>query len=110
MMKASQVAESLGLAKRTVYELHATGKLAGYRFGSAVRFDPTDVETFRTSCRSAGTPETSAGATNLTASLKAADSGLAAYFQKAGVKPRPTPSTAKSRAASTRLQLVSSDQ
>ena len=110
MLTATVVASMLGLSPRAVYELHAAGRLPGYRFGRAVRFDPADVETFRLSCRSAGTPATNAGATNSTVSLKVAGTGLADYFQKAGLKPKLTRSTARKAADSTPLRLVSSDE
>lgn len=110
MLTAAEVATQLGLSPRAVYELHASGRLPGYRFGRAVRFEAADVETFRLSCRSAGTPETSAGATNSTVSLKVAGTGLADYFQKAGLKPKLTRSTARKADASTPLRLVSSEQ
>ncbi len=109
MLTAAQAAEQLGISRRLVYDLAKRGELVSYRFGDALRFAPEDLETYRTSCRSVGTPATSAGALSSTASLKVSGSELADFFRKAGVKPRPTPSTAKSRAASTRLQLVSSE-
>lgn len=78
MLTASEVARLLGLKPRTVYALG----LPCYRFGRAVRFDPADVEAYRASCRSAGTPATSAGATNSTATFKAAATDLAACFPR----------------------------
>ena len=111
MLTAAAVAAQLGISTRAVYELARYGRLACYRLGAgggAVRFDPADVEAYRTACRFAGTRETSGGATNSTVSLRAADIDLAAYFRAAGVKPRLTPTTAKSRRASTPppLELV----
>ena len=38
----------------------------------AIRFDQADIDTYRTACRSAGTPATNGGATNSTATFKAA--------------------------------------
>ena len=110
MLKAPEVAAMLGLSARAVYDLADRGMLACYRLGAgrgAVRFDPEDVEAYRAACRSVGTPATNAGATNSTVSLKGADTDLAAYFRAAGVKPRLTPTTGKSRRGSTPLQLVS---
>lgn len=113
MLTASEVATRLGLRPRTVYELAARGLLACYRVGAgggAVRFDPADVEAYRTSCRSAGTPATSAGATSSTVSLKAADTDLADYFRAARVKLKLTPTTGANRRGSTRLRLASSSE
>ena len=94
MLTASQVARQLGISARKVYSLRAEGKLAGYLFGRAVRFDPVDVEAYRASCRSSGTRAIKVGATSSTVSLKVGGSELAAYFRKAGLKPRPRPSSA----------------
>ena len=38
MLTAAEVAVILGLKPRTVYDLHASGALTGYRFGRAVRY------------------------------------------------------------------------
>jgi excisionase family DNA binding protein len=111
MLNAAAVALQLGISRRAVYDLAKRGHLACHRLGvggGAVRFAPDDIEAYLQSCRSAGTPETSAGATNSTVSLRAADTDLAGYFQKAGVKPKLTPTTERSRGGSTRLRLASS--
>ena len=110
MLTAATVAQQLGISPRAVYDLAKHGMIAHHRLGvgrGAVRFAPEDVEAYRSSCRSAGTPATNAGATNSTVSLKGADTDLAAYFRAAGVKPRLTPTTGKNRRASMPLQLVS---
>ena len=49
---AREAAARLGLSSRKLYELAASGKLACYRFGGAVRFDRADLEAYRASCRS----------------------------------------------------------
>ena len=111
MITAAAVATLLGISPRAVYDLADRGMLACYRLGAgrgAVRFALQDVEAYRDSCRSAGTPETSAGATNSTASLKDADIDLAGYFRAAGVKPKLTHTTGKNRRGSTPLLVVSS--
>ena len=110
MLTAATVAQQLGISPRAVYELAKHGLLACHRMGvggGAVRFAPEDVEAYRTSCRSAGTPATSAGAMNSTVCLKDSGTDLAAYFRAAGVKPKLTPTTGKNRRGSTPLQLVS---
>lgn len=111
MLDAKAAAARLGISARAVYDLAASGKLACFRLGvggGAVRFDPADIDTYLAACRSDGTPATSVGGSSLIASLRDADSELAAYFRKAGRKPRPTPSTAKRALASMPLRLVSS--
>src|SRR5579864_7221143 len=42
-LNAQQVAELLGLSKKKVYEMAATGKLPSFRIGKAVRFDAQDL-------------------------------------------------------------------
>ena len=110
MLTAAEVAHCLRLSVRAVYDLAASGAIPSFRFGRAVRFDPADVEAYRTSCRSAGIAGTSAGASSSTVCLKAADTDLAAFFRAAGVKPRLTPTTAAKRRALPPLQLVSSGE
>lgn len=110
MLTAAQVAERLGLSKRKVYELAQSGKVPCFRFGDAVRFEPADVEAFKNSCRSDGTRATSAGAMSSTAVFKAGANELLAYFQRAGVAPRLTPTIAPKARASTPLRLASNKQ
>ena len=66
LLTAAQVATLLGLSVRAVYDLAASGELPSYRFGSAVRFAPEDVETYKTKCRSFGTKRESVSAINCT--------------------------------------------
>lgn len=47
MVTAAGAAEMLGLSKRQVYDYAAKGQLPCYRFGSAVRFDAADIDTFK---------------------------------------------------------------
>ena len=52
MLTASQVAPMLGISQRAVYELAATGALPAHKptaGGRAVRFDPADVDVYKTS-------------------------------------------------------------
>ena len=106
MLTAAEVAAILGLKPRTVYDLHASGALTGYRFGRAVRFEPEDVERYRESCRSHGTSESSAGALRSTVTSRAVVSELQSCFQRAGVKPKLTRSTDRKARASTPLELA----
>lgn len=103
MLTAREVAAMLGIKPRTVYDI-PLDQLPRYQLGAgrgAVRYEPADVDTYKAACRSAGTPATSAGASSSTALLRVADTGLAAYFRAAGVKPKLTPTSAKPRSAQT---------
>jgi excisionase family DNA binding protein len=110
MITAAEAAKQLGISARMVYDLFHAGRLAGFKIGRAVRFDPADIETFRQSCRSPGTPATSAGGTTSTVTLKAADTDLSAYFRKAGLKPKLTRTTGGKAPGSMPLRLVSNKQ
>lgn len=56
MLAASDAANRLGLSARAIYALHAAGRLPGYRFGRALRFEPADVEAYRAAHRVAASP------------------------------------------------------
>ena len=101
MLNAATVAQQLGISARAVYELHAAGRLPGYRFGRAVRFDPADVETYRTSCRSTAIRQAVAGSLTLTAASVANGSELDAAFRALGLARKPTRSTGAKRRVST---------
>lgn len=105
MLTAREAAERLKLSTRKVYQLAAAGEIASHRFGAAVRFDPADLDEYKSRCRSPATTR-AAGSSNLTASLPGSESALTAYFRKAGRVPRRTPTTAAKQAASTTLHLV----
>lgn len=107
MLTAAESAPILGVSARKVYSLAKSGDLTSYRIGRSLRIDPADLDAYKKSCRLVSTKETSAGATTLTASLKANGSALAAYFQKAGLAPKRIPMTRAKTASSTPLQLVS---
>lgn len=106
MLTAAQTAVQLGLSPRKVYDLAASGALTCYRFDGSVRFDPVDVEAYKTSCRSVSTRATNAGGINLTASLPGSGNALADYFQKAGLGRKRMNSTGSSAPGSTPLRLV----
>lgn len=46
LQTAAQVAATLGISARAVYELAASGRLTFYKFGRAVRFDPADIDAY----------------------------------------------------------------
>lgn len=99
LINAKRVGELLGIKARTVYDLTYSGRLACYRIGGAVRFDPADVEAFKVSCRvdarSAADRQSNRGASTVALSLRDPDAELARYFERHGLKRREkrTPST-----------------
>jgi predicted DNA-binding transcriptional regulator AlpA len=101
MLSAKAVAQLLGVSPRMVYSL----PIPRYRFGRAVRWAQSDVEVYKASCLSATTPETRGGGSNLTVTMKAAGTGLASYFRRAGVEPKLTRMTEK-KARDCPLSLV----
>jgi excisionase family DNA binding protein len=92
---ASKAAKMLGISVRAMYALGATGQVPTYRIGRAVRFLPSDVEGFFRKCLSGGAQGTRGGGLSSTVTMKAAGTGLASYFRKAGVEPKLTPTTGK---------------
>lgn len=109
MLTPKEAAEYLRLSTRKVYSLAASGEVACHRFGTAVRFAQEDLDEYKTKCRSPAITQ-AAGSTSLTASLPERDSGLTAYFRKAGREPKRKPTTSEKRQGSTRLQLVAANQ
>ena len=112
MLTAAEAAPMLGLKPRTLYALAKAGKIACHRLGvgdGAVRFELADIEAYKQSCRLPATTQ-AVGSTNLTASLPESDSGLTAYFRKAGREPKRKTSTSGKQRGSTSLQLVASSQ
>jgi len=67
MLTATQAAALLSISKRTIYTLAAEKKIACYRFGGAVRFDPQDLDAYKAQCRSPATTQ-DAGSISLTVS------------------------------------------
>lgn len=107
MLTAKQVALMLGLSSRKVYELARSKAIPSFRFGDAVRFDPADVETYRTSCRSTGTNQTNAGVSSLTESFKVAGTDFRDFCRKAGLKPKLTNTTGEKDLGLRHLRMVS---
>ena len=110
MLSALDVAGLLGISQSHVYELAREGSIPSYKFGTAVRFSPDEVQAYRESsrCRSTSTAAASVGVSSLTGVLTDSDSALQNYFQRRGreLKPKPTP---KSKTTSSMpLQLVQS--
>jgi excisionase family DNA binding protein len=46
LLKALEVAARLAVSEKMIYKLAKAGRLPAVRFGSAVRFDSDDVESF----------------------------------------------------------------
>ena len=55
LLDAKEAAARLKVSARKVYAAAASGELACYRFGSAVRFDPADLDAWKAQCRSPAT-------------------------------------------------------
>ena len=110
MLNAKAAAALLGLSVRAVYAI-PDRDLPRYRVGAgrgAVRFDPSDVQTYRLRCRSDGTHATGGGGLSSTALSMAVGTDLAACFRRAGVRPKLTPTTDARAGTCTPLRLVSS--
>jgi excisionase family DNA binding protein len=91
LINAAKVAALLGISPRAVYDLTYSGRLACYRIGGAVRFDPADVEAFKQSCRCEVRPAKVSKAVPVRLSLCSPDDDLARYFERHGVKRREKP-------------------
>ena len=109
LLTAAEAGNRLGISARSMYAIAKAGKIACHRLGlgnGAVRFDLSDIEAYKQSCRSPATTQ-AAGCSSLTASSPEPDgSALTAYFRKAGRKPKHKPTISGRHPASTMLQLV----
>lgn len=107
MLTVKQAAEVLGVSLRTMYDLAApNGPIPCYRIGRTVRYEQSDLENYKTTCRCTSTKTSPAGVSRLTASSPEGESGLQSYFRKAGLVPKLKPTTRKKRTDSSHLQLV----
>lgn len=102
-MTAQEVASTLGLSSRAIYDLAKSGALPHFRYGPrAIRFSRQDVTNYQQACRYHATKNAIAGYLSLTASsLGKGVSALESVFQEAGASPKQKPLTAKKRHAST---------
>ena len=91
MITVQQVAQQLNIRSSVVYEHARSGKLVCYRFGSAIRFDPADVEAYKASCRSVAPPAGPLITPRTEAKPGVCGGELLALFRAAGIKPRLTP-------------------
>jgi excisionase family DNA binding protein len=109
LLKARDAGRLLGLSARTMYALAAAGKIACHRMGvgdAAIRFDPADIEAYKTACRSPATTPAAGCSSLIASSPEPAGNALTAYFRKAGREPKRKPTTSGKQRGSTSLQLV----
>lgn len=106
-LTAAEAAQRLKISARKVYALAASGELASHRFGTAVRFAPSDLDAYVEKCRSPATTR-AAGTTSLTVSSMDGAHALTSYFRRARRAPRRSTSTDEKRPASSSLRLVAS--
>lgn len=90
LLTARRVAEQLAVSCNMVYSLAARGELSSFRIGSAVRFDPADIEAFVAQCR---VPARSRADVNdrrraPTVRVDATDPDPLAMFRRAGLSER----------------------
>lgn len=108
-LTAQEAAKRLKISARKIYSLAAAGELAAYRFGSAVRFAPSDLDAYTSKCRSPATTQ-AAGTTSLTVSSMGGEHALTAYFQRARQRRKRSTSSSEKRAGSSNLRLVATSQ
>lgn len=107
MITVKEAARELGISARSMYDLAApAGPIPCCRFGRTVRFEQSDIDSYKQSCRYTTTKNQDAGASRLIASSTENDSALQSFFRKAGLKPKLKPTTKKKRTDSTPLRLV----
>ena len=108
-MSVKEVATELGVSSGMVYSLAApAGPIPCYRVGRRVTFDETDIQEYKQSCRSVVTNRAVRSSLSSTASSTTCVSALESAFQKLGVRPKQTNTTARRPRASTppRMALV----
>ena len=120
MLTVSQAAKTAGISDALIYAACANGEIEHYRFGvgqnrGTIRITPEALEAYLQSrrvppCPSRSTEPASVGSFNLSAAKPGAESELAAFFRRAGAKPRPRNTTASKQRASMHLSLVSPSQ
>jgi len=88
MLSAGHVAGLLGISRRHVYALAHRGDLPSYRFGDAIRFDPSDVEAYKSACRTVVPQPPSVRLSIRTVNVANANDELRAYFKRMGIKTR----------------------
>lgn len=110
MIKVKEAAKQLNISPRAMYDLAAPeGPIPCHRVGRTgrtVRFEQSDIDSYKQSCRYTTTKNQDAGASRLIASSTENDSALQSFFRKAGLKPKLKPTTKKKRTDSTPLRLV----
>lgn len=86
---AAEVAQQLRVSTSMVYSLVSSGRLAVIRIGSALRFDPADIEAFLAASKvpARAAAASRAGAAVPTVRLESRHPDLLAIFRRAGVTP-----------------------
>lgn len=103
LLTPADLAQRLRISSSKARQLAAPGgPIPCARIGRLIRFNEEDIQEYEQQCRSTTIKAAVDIALNSTASLKVEESGLQSYFQKLGIKPRRTSSTAKKAAASMR--------
>ena len=111
VMNVSEASELLGVSSRMVYQLAApTGPIPCYRIGKRIIFDLPDVQEYKRSCLSTETKNVVRSSLSSTALSPRSESALLSTFQKLGIKPKLTHTTAKNQPDSTPSQPESSGQ
>lgn len=89
LIDAAEVARLLGVSRRMVYDLVASGRLRCYRYSPrAIRFDLVDVEAFRQASRVEVPSPPKCRPPTERLNVADAGAGLLALFAAHGVKPR----------------------
>ena len=110
MITPAEAAAILGISRRSIYGLAAPGGPIPCTRATVRRisFERSDVEEYKAKCQFTEIKRAAATNLNSTVLSVAADSGLESCFRRLGAEPRLTPSTAKSRPASTPRPAASS--
>src|SRR5690625_3252183 len=101
-IQPTKAADLLGISRSQLYALAApTGPIPCIRIGRRIVFDRKDLLEYRDKCRYTETKNAVVSSLSSTAASIKNECELENIFQKIGVAPRRTSSTAKSRKGST---------
>ena len=107
-LTAPDAAKYLGLPLRTFYYFVQQGRIPRIIYGPRVtRYEQSDLDAFKKSCRSDSTKRISAGVSSSIESSETKGLDVLASFRRAGVRIKPTPTTGRKAAIYT-LSLVDS--
>ncbi len=88
LLTARQVAEELAVSQSMVYALAARGEIPAVRIGTALRFEPADVEAFVQASKIPAAVKPSAANAGRPANVRPSAPDIMDCFRRAGVKPR----------------------